>query len=258
MLIVPDSSALYGKGDPKFAGLLRWEEVQLGDLGRTEPLAVKPDANGEPAGDLAVSVDLKAAVASARRIPQRILPHKLAVHAEPEEEREFPQEILVGGLEYGTWWHGVLQYFPWTLPLASQEAYVRERLESSPATCRERGRKELELFLQSELRRTLCADGVNFLAELPFSTPMTKDQAMEGVIDLVVVNADEACTVVDWKTNRPFSNEGAAKFDARLREIYERQLAAYAELLSQKFGRTVGGCYLYATVSGSIIEIDAA
>jgi ATP-dependent exoDNAse (exonuclease V) beta subunit len=255
MLIVPDSSALYGKGDPKFADLLRWEEVKHGDLGRTEPLAAKSDVNGKPAGDLAVSVDLKAAVESARRIPQRILPHKLAVYAEPEEEREFSQEILVGGLEYGTWWHGVLQYFPWTSPLALQETYVREQLESSPLACRERGRKELELFLQSELRRTLCANGVNFLAELPFSTLMAKNQAMEGIIDLVVVSRDGRCVVVDWKTNRQKAGESPAQFAARLDEIYRQQLTAYAKLLSRQFGRGIGSCYLYATISGAVVDI---
>jgi ATP-dependent exoDNAse (exonuclease V) beta subunit len=258
MLVIPDSSALYGKGDPKFADLLRWEEVKLDDLGKAEAIAVKPDANGETAGDFAVSVDLKAAVEVARRIPQRILPHKLAVHAEPEEEREFAQEILVGGLEYGTWWHGVLQYFPWTSPLASQESYMREQIESSPLACRERGRKELGLFLRSELRQALCADGVNFLAELPFSTLMAKDQAMEGVIDLVVVNRDGRCVVVDWKTNRQLAGESPEQFAARLDEIYRRQLAAYAELLSKQFGREIGGCYLYATVSGLKISIDTA
>ncbi|MDR1190058.1 MAG: UvrD-helicase domain-containing protein [Verrucomicrobiales bacterium] len=257
LLVLPDSSGFYSIRKHSFAELARWAELDLPALAGGEIVNVSGAAtdDGARAAELAASPSA-AALAAAQNIWRRVLPHKLAVHAEPEEEREFAAEQVTGGLAYGVWWHGVLQYFPWASPSAAQAAYVATQLAAAPPACRTRGARELALFMKSALREKLLADGEHFLAELPFSAPLTPGEAMEGVLDLLVTRGDGGCVVVDWKTNRTLAGETTGQFHARLREIYERQLTAYADLLAQKFNHPVSGCWLYATVSGEKINVN--
>jgi ATP-dependent exoDNAse (exonuclease V) beta subunit len=256
LLVVSDSDGFYQRGKGSFADLCRWRELDWPTLAGGEIEAVgEVSADDEVGEGPVVGVDVLAALESAKNIWRRVLPHKLAKHTELEEEREFAAEFLTGGMEYGIWWHEVLRYFPWTSVSAAQEAYIAERLAVAPSACRGRGAKELALFMKSELREKLRAVGEYFLAETPFSALVGEKEALEGVIDLVITGRNGSCVVVDWKTNRPLAGETGDEFHRRLREIYERQLAAYRELLARKFGRIVSGCWLYATVSGALIEM---
>ncbi|MDR1303826.1 MAG: UvrD-helicase domain-containing protein [Verrucomicrobiales bacterium] len=268
LLVLPDSSALYrtktGFAKGSFAALVRWDELDPLTLagGSIVTVSDRP-ADGAVAPPLAAAPS-PAALAAANETWRRILPHTLARHTSAADadadgaERATPADAPTGGLEYGTWWHQLMRDFPWRSPAAARERYLRAQVAVAPAQFRQRGERETALLWQSALLKKLTAAGAIFLPETPFSALTAPGTALEGVIDLVVVGADGDCVVADWKTNHRRREESDADFHRRLREIYAPQLRAYADLLTRQFHRTVSGCWLYATVSGSIIEINAA
>ena len=80
----------------------------------------------------------------------------------------------IGGIDYGNWWHGVLERYPWKArEEAVRDEYVREqraRIASSVAWT-SRAAEELQRFTASALRRQFLEEGEVFLSEMPFSHP---------------------------------------------------------------------------------------
>ena len=259
LLVLPDSMGCYKLSKPSFLGLIRREEIEFQDSFALE--TPKPGAVAVQTKDAALSPDentVKLAIQSSQKIARKILPHTLAEHGEAEETElrfEPAVEKVVGGVDYGIWWHAVLQYFPWNALEDECRDYVKKEMAEAPRIFRERGGRELELFLKSEIRREMVSGGRHFLAELPFSAPLSAEEVMEGVIDLVVVDARGHCQVLDWKTNRMQAGETPADFETRLKSVYAAQLQAYADVLGRQHGRKVTGVILYATETSQGMRI---
>jgi ATP-dependent exoDNAse (exonuclease V) beta subunit len=258
LLIFPDSSGFYKDGASNFLKLLRWSELEL-TAAFGPPATLAPRAGREMVRELSPTPALDprvvaAAAASSRAIPRRVLPHELGHVTIETPEREPATEI--GGIEYGTWWHRTMQYFPWT----AGDAQRREYLESARAralaipTLGARAAGELSAWPASKFCGELLAAGQHFLAEVPFSHPRSAGEWIKGVIDLVVITSAGELWIVDWKTDRRRVDESEPSFSNRLATLYLPQLQAYAEVLRAGMNRQPKRLALYSTELACAIE----
>ncbi len=166
----------------------------------------------------------------------------------------------IGGIDYGNWWHGVLERYPWKSAEENvRDEYLRNqraRIASSVAWTA-RAAEELQRFTASFVRREFIAEGEVFLPEMPFSHPRRSDEWMEGIMDLVILTRGGAkLWIVDWKTDRRRpSDANDESFLRRLAEKYAPQLRAYAEVFAQGLGRPVDRLLLYSTALGETVPV---
>ncbi len=166
----------------------------------------------------------------------------------------------IGGIDYGNWWHAVLERYPWKAALeAEREEYLRDqraRIAASVAWT-SRAAEELQRFTASEAHREFLTDGEIFLPEMPFSHPRHAEEWMEGIMDLVVLTRDGGkLWIVDWKTDRRRPSDASdAAFLKRLSAKYAPQLQAYAEVFSRGVGRPVDRLLIYSTALGETVRV---
>ncbi len=166
----------------------------------------------------------------------------------------------IGGIEYGNWWHEVLQHYPWSDADPDQrDAYVRDQLGliAGAAPWLDRATAELTRLAASTAHADLLAGGEVFLAEMPFSHPRESDCWVEGIMDLVVITRNGGeIWIVDWKTDRRRpSDKTEAAFLSRLAGKYAPQLREYAEVFVRGFQRPVNRLLIYSTELGEIVAV---
>ena len=166
----------------------------------------------------------------------------------------------IGGIEYGNWWHGVLQHYPWkAADPAARTCYLQEQREKINTAVGWTARAETELALLSEgaALAEFLEHGEVFLPEMPFSYPRNPGEWIEGIMDLVLVTRQKELWIVDWKTDRRWSSDtDDTAFLRRLAEKYGPQLKAYAEVFARGFGLPVSRLLLYSTVLGKVQAVD--
>jgi ATP-dependent exoDNAse (exonuclease V) beta subunit len=295
-LLVPDGNALYAARQPNYQDLVRWSELAPNALFERPPGIEAPVEGTVPANAEMRSngvdwfVDdpklLGEAAEISRRLPRRILPSALvhgaateighsamdATSARGEEggrgtnERLFADEqdeaplASTGGIDYGNWWHEVLERYPWGVqdPVARRE-FVSRELDRIDQDVRwlERARAELIRLVESAAHADLVEYGGSFLPEMPFSSARASGEWVEGIMDLVVIaRTTEAVWIVDWKTDRRRPSDATeAAFLARLAEKYGPQLRAYAAVFAEGFQRPVARLSLYSTETGRFAEV---
>ena len=293
LLIVPDGSRVYEDRAPNFLALARWTELDL-------PALFTPATTGadEPAAPTARKAEaehaqkpfrenkrrLKQAAAISQKIPRRILPSGLVHDTEKtragedttpasEDDRLRASEDAglqdgtgseplagIGGIDYGNWWHGVMQHYPWADadPVARARYMEAERAKiAGAATWTARAHAELVLLTASAAHAEFIEQGEVFLPEVPFAHPRSAAEWIEGIMDLVLVTRRRELWIVDWKTDRRRpSDPDDESFLRRLVEKYGPQLQAYAEVFARGFGRPVSRLLLYSTVLGKARAVD--
>ena len=290
LLVVPDSRRLYEGRKPNFLELARWDELNVPALFTPPGGADFPNAapaEGIPSRDKAVFEPNKRRLARAgkrsQEIPRRILPSGLVHAVEPsspqtdslpdgEDDRLLALEDAslpgnerdeplagIGGIEYGNWWHALLQRYPWQDGPDVRARYLGEQrsLIADAVDWVERADAEIARFDTGPAHAEFLEAGKVFLPEMPFSYPRSPEEWIEGIMDLVIVTRDEQLWIVDWKTDRLRSSD--ADDDAllhRLAEKYGPQLRAYAEVFARGFGRPVSRLLLFSTVLGRTVEVD--
>ena len=300
LLIVPDGSRLYAGGSPNFQELAEWDALDLPALfdppvPAPEKASVTPrDTDPGPPYFEENKRRLGRAAKISRQIPRRVLPSGL-VHAkgaappeahtdvrlldahgqslDAEDDRLLAAEDAgllegkadeglagIGGIDYGNWWHAVLERYPWRAARADERtAYLhdqRKQIATSVAWTA-RAAEELERFAASTAHGEFVERGEVFLPEMPFSHPRHAGEWMEGIMDLVVLTrGGTELWIVDWKTDRrrPSDPDDAA-FLRRLAAKYAPQLQAYAEVFARGLGRPVDRLLLYSTVLGETVQI---
>ena len=293
LLIAPDGRGLYDGRDPNFLALARWDELDLPalfapaptDNDSASPVASKGDAEFIPTLFRENKRRLKQASVISRQIPRRILPSGL-VHNPPgktaagtdtppagEDDRLRASEDAslqdgagdeplagIGGIEYGNWWHAVMQHYPWTHPdPMARTGYLQEQREriNRAVAWTARAQAELALFADGMAHAEFLEHGEVFLPEMPFSHPRSAHEWIEGIMDLVLVTRRKEIWIVDWKTDRRWSSDADdPSFLRRLAGKYGPQLQAYAEVFARGFGRPVSRLLLYSTVLGMAQPID--
>lgn len=150
-----------------------------------------------------------------------------------------------------------MEHYPWSETKEEQDKLLSIGLDELRGVLelKQRAVTELELWQSSEARGQLLGWSKMFLTELPFAWPQSQSSWMEGIVDLVLIGKNGGLAVLDWKTNRLFEQETLLEHDVRLLKIYGKQLQAYAEMLTQVSGRRVEHVWLYATMTGRLIEV---
>lgn len=269
LLIVPDGLRLHDGKTPNFQQLVRWLELDLPALFAEAETALAPPAPPAALGPAHPPfVENKRLLAKARaisrQIPKRVLPSGLVHGAKgsPAEDRSPAPDFeeTVGGVDYGNWWHGVLERYPWAALDDDRARYLADEIARVPGAARWAGRAadELTRFRESEAHAAFLEHGRVFVPEAPFSHPASPEEWVEGIMDLVIVTrpADELW-VVDWKTDRRrAADENDDVFLTRLAEKYAPQLRAYAGVFARGFGRPVSRLFLYSTPLGRGVAVD--
>lgn len=199
-------------------------------------------------------------------LPERLLPHELAHepdrtraagHESGEELRRAPSSEEA--IEYGLWWHGMLEFLPWSAAEAVVSAHVDSFLaEADRLGFGERGRKEWALLRAGPAWAELRHPRWERLAELGVFAPLRADAWIDGVMDLVLHDATGGeVWVVDWKTNRRRPGESDPELLARLAALYAPQLHAYGDCLAVFFPRANIKRWVFASAAGAWTEVPA-
>ncbi len=290
LLITPDGRGLYDGKGPNFLGLARWDELDVNGLfappptvGEAPAAVTGTDGGGKSRLFRENKRRLKRAAEMSRKIPRRILPSGLvhqkkkasgggAILPGGEDDRLLAAEDAnlldtdgdeplagIGGIDYGNWWHSVLQHYPWSAPDAgARERYLEEQRAriADAVDWAERADVELSRLFTGQAHAQFLAHGEVFLPEMPFAYPRDAEEWIEGIMDLVVVTRERDLWIVDWKTDRQrAADENETVFLRRLAEKYGPQLEAYAEVFARGFGRPVGQLLLYSTVLGKTVTV---
>ncbi|AWI09071.1 UvrD-helicase domain-containing protein [Ereboglobus luteus] len=202
-------------------------------------------------------------------LPARVLPHQLAhfdavrgaLHEATADDLR-PARDGDEAIEYGLWWHGVMESLPWDADDVVLSAYFEKSLEAARERCGEaglaRGREELERFQAGETLRELREPRWTREAELPIFAPANEagDTWVDGIMDMVIHDAaaNEA-RVVDWKTNRRRAGESDDALLARLADEYAPQLRAYGRCVTGFFPKARVRLFVYSSAAGKVIEI---
>ncbi|MFA5057271.1 MAG: UvrD-helicase domain-containing protein [Opitutaceae bacterium] len=201
-------------------------------------------------------------------LPARILPHQLARTSDRERAARHEStldELPAGGasdddpVDYGLWWHEVMEFFPWEAGEAEVEAHLTTALlRARQLGWGARAEGEIAQLQAGEFLRGLRSTTARRLAELAIFAPLPTGAWIDGVIDLVV--HDEVAgtvRVIDWKTNRPRPGEDAAALLKRLAEDYRPQLAAYGAGVAKFFPGCIISLELYASAAGAVYRLPS-
>ena len=265
-LVLVDDANFFAKHEPSFARLLK---VLPGEANHsfwaslpsvlTAESAEKSSAQAVQAGKEALepleAVFDPACVSVAQKqawdFVKRVLPSGLAGSStlDSREVNELSGEGAHrgrAGADYGNWWHAMMETTPWSAGRTGWQQHFQHCSAECPDP--QRGEREVQHFLQSDLAQKLEAEGLVIRTEVPFLWADAAQNAYDGLIDLVVYNAkDDTWWVVDWKTDKEESAD-------QLLDIYKPQLSVYVRALSSIVNQSVNG-YLYSTPAGLAIEL---
>jgi ATP-dependent exoDNAse (exonuclease V) beta subunit len=258
LLVLPASTHFYKIQKQSFGELCKLDPVGVSNADLKS--STESPSTLLPENDSWVDLTLEGksqAYQNARQIPNRVLPHELAVKEDTRQDFMVTPLHGLGGVDYGTWWHAVMEHYPWSETKEEQDKLLSIGLDELRGVLelKQRAVTELELWQSSEARGQLLGWSKMFLTELPFAWPQSQSSWMEGIVDLVLIGKNGELAVLDWKTNRLFEQETLLEHDVRLLKIYGKQLQAYAEMLTQVSGRRVEHVWLYATMTGRLIEV---
>jgi ATP-dependent exoDNAse (exonuclease V) beta subunit len=237
------------------------------DLSGLPALSVEPpgaDVPEEPGPEYAgVRVD----PATFAVLPERLLPHQLAGKpdharaARHESALDRPAPAAAGdeAIDYGLWWHELMEFTPWRGAEDQIESRAAQLLAAAAAAgFRPRGEAEWRRFRASAAWGELNADRWQRQAELGVLAPLAPGAWIDGVIDLVLHDpvAGEVW-IVDWKTNQRRTAESDASLLERLVAEYRPQLQAYGRSAAGLFAGCRVRLSVYSTVAGQLAEVEA-
>ena len=200
-----------------------------------------------------------------------------------EEKSSVPDFFLTNSpakstaAERGTATHLFLQFCDFTLASKTGADEELKRLEEKkflpPNAASLIYMDEIRAFMRSELiSKILSASEIireqRFNVKLPIenfsSDPELIEKmscetlAIQGVIDLILIDNDGNISLVDYKTDRLSAAELADKKLAarRMNEVHGKQLSYYASAIKILFGKSVRSTYVYSTHSSELYEIN--
>lgn len=252
-LIIPWHSSPMGGSGTSLAEMWGGEELvqalpelaasDWGEAIRREPDGSKPRLRNR-----------KLAIGNAL-LARRILPHELADSKDAARSAAF-ESVAEGQsksppgdpVDYGIWWHEVMEHLPWGAPMSEVELYI-ERIRQAAFTRRigTRASAELLLLRKSASWRRLHGGNTRVLTEVGILASVGMGGWVDGVIDLVAVSdPGRLVLVLDWKTNKRLPGESADDLVRRLTEGYKRQLEAYVRGIMQLYPqyRVESGLYI--------------
>jgi ATP-dependent helicase/nuclease subunit A len=200
-------------------------------------------------------------------LPQRLLPHQLA--GKPDHARAARHESALDGpapatggdeaINYGLWWHELMEYIPWGGAEELIESRAGRLLAASAAAgFRQRGEAEWRRLRAGVAWGKINATRWQRQTELGVLAPLTPGAWIDGVIDLILHDpAAGEVWIVDWKTNQRRPDESDAALLERLAAEYRPQLQAYGRSAAGLFPGCRVRLSIYSTVAGQLAEVEA-
>lgn len=155
-------------------------------------------------------------------------------------------------LDYGNWWHHMMEFMPWQSGPEQMACYVQEALGEIRGTPLEaRASVELERFVQSSLYEELTHGEIAWVgAEIPFTRRAEAGGIQDGIVDLVAIRKDRRVYVVDWKTDFfGGQKDPSAEAIEQASQYYAGQLQTYRRTWEEQ-GYTVDRVMIYFTALG--------
>jgi ATP-dependent exoDNAse (exonuclease V) beta subunit len=264
-LVIPWSAAQAPEKN-SFATLWGFDPSWLDPLPLPAAEAAEP---AEPEGSLQAPEALPDEPSSgpAPGFPARILPHELARApdlpraARHEASLDLPSPARDGAdpLDYGVWWHEMLEFVPWAGDEAAVSAHAAAAVDrAGEKGFQDRAAAEWERFRASEPWHLLRNPRWTALAEVGVFAPLESGW-IDGVIDLVLHDPLAAeVWIVDWKTNQRGAGESDEALLGRLAAEYQGQLAAYGTCTAGFFPTCKVRLWVYSTAAGAWTEVGAA
>jgi ATP-dependent exoDNAse (exonuclease V) beta subunit len=222
-----------------------------------------------PAAMLPLPLSLSEDDLSGLALPQRVLPHQLALKAdkvrgarhEAAVDAVVSQRLTDGdeAIDYGVWWHETMEFTPWLEAEGRIAENWEQRLVLAEAMgFAARARAELEKLKASEAWREIRSGRWAMSPELAVFSPLASGEWIDGVMDLVLHDpAGRRIWILDWKTNHRRSMEEETAFLQRLAQEYAPQLRAYGESLRGMMPDFAVRLLVYSSFAGRWIEIES-
>jgi ATP-dependent exoDNAse (exonuclease V) beta subunit len=198
-------------------------------------------------------------------LPRRLLPHQLAgtgdLSRAARHESALDQLLSGSGgdeaIDYGLWWHELLEFTPWGAPEVEVEAQAARMLAGARARgFHERGEAEWRRLRSGAAWRQLNDPRWQRQAELGVFAPLGPEAWIDGVIDLILHDpAAREVWIVDWKTNQRRLGESDAALLERLAAEYRPQLRAYGESTAGLFPGCRTWLSVYSTAAGAFADV---
>lgn len=175
--------------------------------------------------------------------PSRINNTELLARTLPIEQKSYSP------IEYGNWWHRLMETLPWNSGRIDWVGHFQESLVGCPEPSR--GEVEFQLFLKSTLIEQFSGPRFIIQTELPFLFKGEQDKCYEGVIDFVAYDLEIGeSLIIDWKTDLFNIDDDSLGI---LKERYIDQLSIYKEVI-YKLNDKNTKVYIYSTPLGEIVN----
>jgi ATP-dependent exoDNAse (exonuclease V) beta subunit len=152
---------------------------------------------------------------------------------------------------YGRWWHRLFERLDWKGGIDSAQKLFEKQLPISPdpkSATKDWSATRRKLFSDASVARFLSPDETQFHREYPFSWRRNDRSALEGLIDLLMIDRKAGrCLLLDWKTNDISWSETES-----FRSRYLPQLAAYWKAAGEITGLEVEAG-LFSTALGCLL-----
>jgi ATP-dependent exoDNAse (exonuclease V) beta subunit len=155
-------------------------------------------------------------------------------------------------LQYGLWWHLLVQKLDWRDDPSAWSRVFDQRKDASPDGAR--SLREWRLFLKhlsspESFRRAFSEFSHS---EMPFFWKINETRCLEGVIDVAFFGQKNGkCLILDWKTDRVPPDDTET-----LHARYRPQLAAYWKAVSE-IGKCDVEAAIYSTAAGELVRYSA-
>jgi len=218
--------------------------------------AVMPGSDAAPApGAAPASTEAPAPVADAGASPPTL-----------EKPKFLQGERQMTAAERGTVYHGIMERLDFSRAGKEGRPYLEAAVSDFVAkgiflptevSAIDLGRIE-EFFAGDVGKRCIKAyESGKLYRELPFDVKMSmegEDVIVQGIVDCCF-EEDGAIVLLDYKTNWIDRSKAVEDEEARIRELYRRQIEIYSEALEKGLGKPVRESYLYLFAAGRSIEV---
>ena len=109
-----------------------------------------------------------------------------------------------------------------------------------------------------ERRFNILLPASHFTLDEELKSQITTEMiAVQGVIDLILINEDDSIELYDYKTDRLTREELAndALATEKMKQMHSEQLRYYAEAVKQLFGKAPDTVAIYSTCAGKLYEL---
>ena len=117
------------------------------------------------------------------------------------EQEGVIQERRDLAMDYGNWWHRVMERLPWSESVDSWGPIFEKEMLTCPSS--DRAKEEWKRFKLSEVIKKITGADLIIHTELPILVTQEEGNCLEGFIDLAALDMEnDQWLIIDWKTDQ--------------------------------------------------------